>query len=270
MKILSINTHSIIEENYEDKCRIFADGIASLMPDVIAMQEVNQSIEKEAIENTESIFAVGGIPLKEDNHAVKIVHMLSNMGIAYHLAWAGIKKGYGRYDEGIAILSRHPIENVLCFNVSEVADYENWKTRKVLIARTCDINICSAHLGWWGDSEEPFDKQFLKLSTELEKRNCHVLAGDFNCPDSIRSEGYDLVLSKGWHDAYTLAQTKEGLHTVSGPIAGWDKNEKLRIDYIFLRSDICVKSHATVFDGIRYGIVSDHFGIMADTERIVK
>ena len=72
MKILSINTHSIIEENYEDKCRIFADGIASLMPDVIAMQEVNQSIEKEAIENTESIFAVGSIPLKEDNHAVNI------------------------------------------------------------------------------------------------------------------------------------------------------------------------------------------------------
>ena len=270
MKILSINTHSIIEENYEDKCSIFAEAISSLMPDVIAMQEVNQSTQKSAIENNDRIFSVGSIPLKEDNHAVKIAHMLSNMGITYHLAWAGIKKGYGMYDEGIAVLSRYPIENAVCFAVSETDDYENWKTRKVLIVRTCGMNICSAHLGWWGDSEEPFDKQFLRLNEELKKRNCHVLAGDFNCPDCIQNEGYDLVISKGWHDAFTLSQTKEGYHTVSGPIAGWDKNEKLRIDYIFLRSDICVKSYATVFDGIRYGIVSDHFGVMADTERIVK
>ena len=46
MKILTLNTHSIIEDNYERKFDIFTDAIFRLRPDVIAMQEVNQSMER--------------------------------------------------------------------------------------------------------------------------------------------------------------------------------------------------------------------------------
>jgi len=41
MKLLTLNTHSIIEENYEQKFKIFVDEIYKERPDIIALQEVN-------------------------------------------------------------------------------------------------------------------------------------------------------------------------------------------------------------------------------------
>ena len=43
MKLLSINTHSLIEENYEKKVKIFVEAVARIKPDIICMQEVNQT-----------------------------------------------------------------------------------------------------------------------------------------------------------------------------------------------------------------------------------
>ena len=42
MKILTLNTHSLQEENYEQKLNWFVEGILKERPDIIAMQEVNQ------------------------------------------------------------------------------------------------------------------------------------------------------------------------------------------------------------------------------------
>ncbi len=270
MKILTLNTHSLIEDDYENKCRIFTEGIAKLMPDVIALQEVNQTIGKNTVPNTDHAFSVGSVPIKEDNHALKTAYMLSRMGIKYHLAWAGIKKGFGMYDEGIAIMSLIPIENAVCFTISSINDYENWKTRKALIARVGKTDICTSHFGWWDDAEEPFEPQFLKLNSELEKRGCGILAGDFNAPDTACGEAYELVIKNGWQDAYKSADIRQGYETVSGPIAGWNKNDKIRIDYIFTKDNVPVKKCETVFDGTNFMRVSDHFGVMADTERSAK
>ena len=44
MKLLTINTHSLIEDNYRKKLDIFVDVIYRIRPDIIAMQEVNQTI----------------------------------------------------------------------------------------------------------------------------------------------------------------------------------------------------------------------------------
>ena len=38
MKILTINTHSLQEENYEQKLQWFIEGILKEKPDIIAMQ----------------------------------------------------------------------------------------------------------------------------------------------------------------------------------------------------------------------------------------
>ena len=46
MKIITLNTHSIIEQDYERKLSDFADMIKIEKPDVFALQEVNQSIDK--------------------------------------------------------------------------------------------------------------------------------------------------------------------------------------------------------------------------------
>ena len=46
MKIITLNTHSIIEPDYENKLIEFAKMIKTEKPDVFALQEVNQSVAK--------------------------------------------------------------------------------------------------------------------------------------------------------------------------------------------------------------------------------
>ena len=43
MKLLTLNTHSLIEPEYEAKREIFVEFIAKEQPDVFAFQEVNQT-----------------------------------------------------------------------------------------------------------------------------------------------------------------------------------------------------------------------------------
>ena len=47
MKILTLNTHTLQEENYQQKLNWFVEGILKEMPDIIAMQEVNQTAAAE-------------------------------------------------------------------------------------------------------------------------------------------------------------------------------------------------------------------------------
>ena len=44
MKLLTLNTHSLQETHYEEKLEQFIEEIVKTQPDIIAMQEVNQSI----------------------------------------------------------------------------------------------------------------------------------------------------------------------------------------------------------------------------------
>lgn len=39
MKILTLNSHSLREENYEEKLQWFVEGILREKPDIIALQE---------------------------------------------------------------------------------------------------------------------------------------------------------------------------------------------------------------------------------------
>ena len=44
MRLLTLNTHSLVEENYPQKLHDFSAAVLRLKPDVIALQEVNQPI----------------------------------------------------------------------------------------------------------------------------------------------------------------------------------------------------------------------------------
>ena len=68
MRLLTLNTHSQAEENYDDKCDIFVNSVIKLKPDVIAMQEVNQSIDAEVLDKESN--------LKADNHGLKVLNKL--------------------------------------------------------------------------------------------------------------------------------------------------------------------------------------------------
>lgn len=267
MKILTLNTHSLLEENYEEKLRIFADGISKVLPQVIALQEVNQTSTSPVVSSHCLGFSSGEVPLKEDNHAIAVTELLSEKGINYNFVWCPIKQGYSKFDEGLAFLSLEPIQFLESFVISNTQKYQDWKKRKALVVKIYGMNFCTAHLGWWQDEYEPFAKQFDKLNEHLLPYKDVIILGDFNSPDSAENEGYDYVTSLGWNDFYNMADKKNGHHTVVGPIAGWKQKDNLRIDYIFSKEKLKVRECSTMFDGLNFPVVSDHYAVTANFER---
>ncbi len=275
MKLLTLNTHSLVEENYEEKLRIFVRAVSKELPDVIALQEVNQSIgANAATENPPGYFPSNkAAVIREDNHVYCVARLLADMGIYYSWTWIPVKLGYGRFDEGIALMSRSAITDVCAPLVSDVDDYNNWKTRKLLGICT-DNNprewFYSVHLGWWDDKEEPFQKQWKKTSRHMLRHEKVWLMGDFNNPAEVRGEGYDMILRDCWHDSFVLAEKKDSGVTVGHVIDGWRDKVKastgMRIDQIWCSDKTDVKSSRVIFNRMNYPIVSDHYGVIIETE----
>ena len=269
MKLLTINTHSILEDNYEEKCIEFADAISKIKPDIIAMQEVNQKISSKTADSPE-VFGYRGeseIPIKEDNHALKISRMLEKCGEHYFFCWHGVKCGYGKFDEGIAVFSRFPIDKAEAFLLTGCSEYENFKTRKALAIWTDDKIFVSVHTGWYDDEDEPFSDQLKRLNKALKPYSDKeiYLMGDFNVPSHREDGGYPEILSSGWYDTYNMALDKDGGYTVEGKIDGWlYESERKRIDYIFSNREKRIQSSKTIFNGNNEMRVSDHNGILVE------
>lgn len=277
MKILTINTHSIHEENYERKLEQFVRGILREKPDIIAMQEVNQTAGAPLIDPT---YLVGQYPIpgalsvRRDNHAARVAFRLRQEGILCWWVWLPIKLGYGRYDEGVAILSLgRPIRCVDKFPISRVNDYQNWRTRAVLGVQVEGLPdwFYTVHMGWWDDEAEPFLDQWKTLNACLTTRNLYSsvwLMGDFNAPDLVRGQSYDAIAGSGWFDTYRTARISDGGVTVPGIIDGWRERlagqdvRGMRLDHVWCSRDRRITSSQVVFNGTNYPIVSDHFGVM--------
>lgn len=280
MKLLTLNTHSLLEENYEQKTRDFVAAVIKERPDILALQEVNQSVnakeaDQELLEGYVP-YKENKIPVRLDNHAAQVALLLRQAGIFSSWTWIPAKLGYGKYDEGMAIFSLNsPITEVDSFYISRGQDYENWKTRKVLGVRVAGSSdwFYTVHMGWWDDAEEPFEAQWNVLRRRLDekKETGHVwLMGDFNSPAEVRNEGYDCVLNSGWKDTWMMAKQKDSAVTVKGVIDGWREKLKdcseeitgMRIDYIWCSEEIPVDCSSVIFNGEREPVVSDHFGVM--------
>lgn len=275
MKLLTLNTHSLQEENGLQKMEWFVQAVCAEQPDIIALQEVNQPIEAHVLTALPEEFVPASgnqIPLKEGNYALQAAERLNAKGLPYRWTWLGVKLGYGKYDEGLALLWRDgPITETDCILLSGGDDYQNWKTRKALGVRWGQDWFYTLHLGWWEDEGEPFSAQWQRLESALagKKQAGRVwLLGDFNSPSGVRREGYDLVARSGWQDTYCLADERQGNATVEGPIDGWrDKTSGgLRIDHIWCSALAPVRSSRVVFDGIRWPKVSDHFAVLMETD----
>ncbi|WP_338449788.1 endonuclease/exonuclease/phosphatase family protein [Niallia oryzisoli] len=257
MRLLSLNCHSWIEENQMEKMKILAETIQEKSYDVVALQEVNQSINAETIDGL----------IKKDNFALVLLEELKKLGVTdYQLAWDFSHISYGEYEEGVALLTKHPIEAKRSFFVSQSEDIANWKTRKVggitIRYHKEMISFYSCHLGWWEDAEEPFKDQFDRLCRFVSKDEKFFLMGDFNNAAHLRSEGYDYILSKGLYDTHLLAKVKDDGITVAGQIAGWDENKQdLRIDYIFSSVPLEVQESSVIFNEKNKPVISDHFGV---------
>ena len=132
MKLITLNTHSLVEPGYENKLKLFAEAVLRERPDVIALQEVNQSmgepavamerlgvlgfvecrervrcVEKAAIEAGDEAgecgedveYGAGGrcaeVPVRADNHAYRLAGLLAEGGAPYFWTWVPAKVGYG-------------------------------------------------------------------------------------------------------------------------------------------------------------------------------
>ena len=278
MKLLTLNTHSLVEENYSEKLNCFVSAIAEEQPDIIALQEVNQTIAETAVSGQ----LIGYTPcaenviIRSDNHVFRAAEMLRGQGADYYWTWLPLKKGYDKYDEGIALMSRSKILETEVVRVSAIDDYNNWKTRKLIGIRTenaPDEWFFSVHYGWWNDLDEAFQGQWQNTSAHMKNHGRVWLMGDFNSPAEVRGEGYDMIKSDGWYDSYTLAETKDSGITVGKVIDGWkDKisgTDGMRIDQIWCSEKVEITSSKVIFNGKNKAVVSDHYGVIVNYERSI-
>lgn len=270
MKLLTLNTHSLVEENYPQKLLDFTAAIQRIKPDVIALQEVNQPLSGEYVQKSAGyVPCQERVPLKSGNHALSVASILSDGGLKYFWSWLPIKIGYGIYEEGLAVLSRKPITRTHEFLISRTHTYRNWRTRRILGIKNEDGWFYSVHTSWWGDSQEPFSDQWKKLCGNIRGLEKVWLMGDFNNPSHIRNEGYDLITRCGWQDCFAAAQEQYGDATVMDEIDGWrDKGingDSIRIDLILSDRRVKIRKCEVIFDGRNEPQVSDHCGVLVET-----
>ncbi len=276
MKLLTLNTHSLVEENYPEKLSAFVSAIAETKPHIIALQEVNQTIAKAPVSGGIKGYVpcAENVIIRADNHVYKTAEMLCRQGVEYCWTWLPLKKGYDKYDEGIAVMSLGKILETRVMQISGIDDYNNWKTRKIVGIRTesaPDEWFFSIHYGWWNDKDEPFQEQWKRTSEYMKGYTKVWLMGDFNNSPQSENEGYDMIKNDGWHDSFTLAKTKDSGITVGKIIDGWqDKisgTNGMRIDQIWCKQKCGILSSKVIFNGKNKPVVSDHYGVMAEYER---
>ena len=295
MKLITLNTHSIVEPDYEEKLYSFSRVVLEERPEILALQEVNQTVSAEPAPEI-WLEETGYLPcgrregmepatVRMDNHAFRLAWLLKEGGYSMAWTWIPAKVGYGRYDEGLALFTVWPVGKTDQFFISESHDYQNWKTRRVL-----GMNILTpsglrwfgcVHMGWWQDEEEPFREQWARLCAELEKNWMKAepgqeqeavkspiwLMGDCNSRADIRGEGYDLIRSSGWYDMYEMARLKDQGDTASGPIDGWKEEGSapgMRIDHIWCSERVPAAVSRVICNGINGPLVSDHYGLVTE------
>ena len=259
MRLLTLNCHSWHEENQIEKIKYLAQTIKEKSYDVIALQEVSQALEAEYVDGK----------VKKNNYAYVLLQELEKLGVAeYFLVWDVshyIKNG--TYEEGVAILTKHPIVEEHSFFVSDSVDYAtNWKTRRIVGATISYNNklltFYSCHMGWWHDEEEPFKGQVDMLLQQINLDQTVYLMGDFNNDASLKEEGYEYLINHGLYDTYRLTDDKDEGITVKGKIAGWSNNKQdLRIDLILTNKPVQVDYSKVIFNNVNRMVVSDHFGV---------
>ncbi|MCI6817024.1 endonuclease/exonuclease/phosphatase family protein [Butyricicoccus porcorum] len=271
MKILTINTHSLVEQDYEHKLIQFVAFILKEQPDIIAMQEVNQSIDAPIAEELAGYCPCpnAAVPVRADNHALQVALRLQNVGISCSWTWVSAKIGYGKYDEGVAIVSlSHELEHPHYRYISRITDYENWKSRTILGAKIANEWYYTVHMGWWNDEDDPFQQQWEAAQQTLRHAETVWLMGDFNNPAELPRQGYELVQQSGWYDTYLLAEEKDSGITVQEAIDGWRNQLEnpalcgngMRIDQIWSSRKVPIAKSEVVFSG--EDKISDHFGVM--------
>ncbi len=262
MKILTLNVHAWIEENQLEKIDILARTIAEKQYDVIALQEVNQIMSEKIV------YA----DIKEDNYGWVLLNKISEYtDTEYYYHWSNSHIGYGKYDEGIGILTRHKLVNTDDFYCTYSQSVRSISSRKIISAEINyngkNVEFYSCHMNLPNCETEKMSDNLKTILNRNPKKILKILMGDFNT-DAINNKiDYDIILSEGLYDTYNMAEKKDDGITVKKNIDGWkDSKNEMRIDYIFVNKEIKVKESKVIFNGENYQVVSDHYGIEVEID----
>ena len=250
MKLFTLNAHSHTGELAKKRQALLEEFLIQEAPHIISLQEVNQSMSAPPMAKEKlppSIIKVDGapsVPIKEGNSALSLLLALRNAGHDYRLAWLPVKCGYGRLDEGLAILSRLPVTDASGFYISRTHSYDNWTTRMALSLRLCGecVTVCALHTSRYDDPDEPFIDQWERLRVALKDEGHLLLMGDFNiAPDNHL---IDIIRERMVDTADFFDEPK-----LSFP----SDRPRVKIDYIFVSPDVeVVKADVPAI------VVSDH------------
>lgn len=257
MKLLTLNCHSWQEKDQRDKIKYLAETIKENQYDVIALQEVSQKKFSKKVDGN----------IRKDNFALLLIEELEFLNEEnYDYFWDYSHIGYGIYEEGLALLTKHKIVEKESFYVSKNSTKLFYKSR--LIPRiTIEFNnelidFYSCHMGWWEDESEPFKIHLDNLKNKINAERQSFIMGDFNNNAYIEGEGYSYILENGFKDTFIAAKEKDEGITVEGAIAGWSGEHSLkRLDLILSTREVNVKSSKVIFNGNNKDVISDHFGV---------
>ncbi len=233
MKLMTLNLNTYQEDKQREKFNRIAQTIVNEDIDVICFCEAAQTFMSPQVDEY----------VREDN-AVKLICDEANRLLGkevYQFVWDLSHYGFKIYEEGIALMSKHPMTEVASQYVSQTHDIFTFKSRKVIKASIdyngMNIDVYSCQLGWDDDAYEPFSEQFKRLDAWVKKESKDgmiVLAGDFS--NDVKTQAYQQIISNNYIDQYVLGQP-DGMNdeTFIYPV-GFDTvnvNQRLRLDYIF-------------------------------------
>lgn len=263
MKLMTLNLNTYQEDMQIEKFNRIAEMIVKEDIDIICFCEAAQTFMSPRVDEY----------VREDN-AVKLIcdavnHLLGKT--VYHFVWDLSHYGFKIYEEGIALMSKHPMSQVASQYVSHTHDIFTFKSRKVIKATIdyhgLNIDVYSCQLGWADDEYEPFCDQFERLDEWVREESPDrfvILAGDFS--NDVKTQAYQQVIEAKYIDQYVLANP-QGLNdeTFIYPI-GFDTanvSQCLRLDYVFAnQKGYPVTSAKRLFmDDLR---VSDHMAILVE------
>ncbi|MCK7534287.1 MAG: hypothetical protein MZV63_26355 [Marinilabiliales bacterium] len=164
--ILTINLHTYQETRQNEKFNLLTDVIGKMDIDFIAFQECAQHNQATITE---------GI-IREDNMALVISNRLKEkFNVDYNFVWHWAHYGWSVWEEGVAVLSKHPLIETDNRYVSTSTSINSITSRKVIYGSyqlgVDRIHIFSAHTHWrTSETDEEQNNQIKKIKLMVNEK----------------------------------------------------------------------------------------------------
>ncbi len=263
--VMTLNLHTWQEKDARAKLDLVADLIATLQVDVVALQECAQHKDSPLVE--------GGI--RSDNMALLITQRLEKVyHQKYYFYWDWAHYGWNVWEEGVAVLSRAPLESMESRVLSTANRPVLIDTRKAVKVTTSapgpgKMQVVSAHLSWRKDAaDQEANRQTQALldfaGEKQDGTGLTLICGDFNAQSTKPApfnEVYSRMTNAGYLDTYLVINPRANHLPPSSRYHSIEEGG--RIDYIYLHGpgwQVQDSSLFFSFDGADR--VSDHRAVL--------